>query len=586
MVSEGTPHIKPKSTRLKVLVVENSPTILKILSNFLTNEGCDVTTAQDGLEAMFHLDTTLPDILITDIIMPKISGDQLCKILRQDKRFKDLFIAIHSSTTLEDNKQLMSIGADAYLVKGPRENTREHVRHILNQFRKGIRREEKIIGGAGLWPRAITRELLLARKHHHAIFDNISEAVVELNSKGQIIQANQAAQTLFNDNLVSLLSSKLLDYLEGEELDNIGEWIANVNISGISHYTSHYNNPLRIADRLVHLKLVSFLEEEEYYIIGILQDITLKKGVENRLARTLEKFSAVLNSIDHAILLLDADLTCRMYNQALLKVSDIPKEFFDTEPSLREILEYHQYNNFHDTGDLDFDTYVNKRVEAVKKGTFGPEELKFKNKSVYQYRCMVLPNNGRMLTYFDISSLKQTEAKLAKTLEQMSELANHDPLTGLPNLRLARERLNSTLDMAHRKGWKAAIMFIDLDGFKVVNDSYGHDYGDELLKLVAERLLRNLRQADTVARIGGDEFLIIQTEVPHRFAAANVADKIVKQLATPFLLKDKEITIGASIGIALFPEHGESSRELLKKADDAMYYTKRIGKNGYTFTPS
>lgn len=190
-----------------------------------------------------------------------------------------------------------------------------------------------------------------------------------------------------------------------------------------------------------------------------------------------------------------------------------------------------------------------------------------------------------MLTYFDITALKQTEQKLEEALTKVSNLANHDPLTGLPNLRLARERLISALALSRRKCWKAAIMFVDLDGFKDVNDSFGHETGDIILKMVADRLTGTLRETDTIARIGGDEFLVIQTEVPHRYAVANVAEKIVKCIRQPYRLNDESIEIGASVGIALYPEHGEDSSLLLKKADNAMYYTKRMGKNNYTFSP-
>jgi len=126
-------------------------------------------------------------------------------------------------------------------------------------------------------------------------------------------------------------------------------------------------------------------------------------------------------------------------------------------------------------------------------------------------------------------------------------------------------------------------MFIDLDGFKNVNDSFGHETGDRILKMTAERLLKTVRKSDTVARIGGDEFLVIQTEVDDKAAAAHVAGKIVQQLSVPFDLDGNEIKIGASIGIAMYPAHGDNSRELIKKADDAMYRTKSLGKMGYSF---
>ncbi len=569
----------------KVLVVENNPTILKLLTHFLEDEGCEVITAHNGLEALVTLETTIPDILFTDIIMPKISGDQLCTIIRRDRRLRNLFIAVHSSTILEDNVHLPELDADVYIIKGPTATTKKHIQYVLSQFQKGIRKEGKIIGENGLKPRAITRDLILARKHHLAIFDNISEAVIELNSEGQIIQANKAAEQLFGRDIFSLLSTRMIEYLDGSEHDTVEMWISQIDETGASCFRSRYGDPLKIGNKEVILNLVSFLEEEEFYIIGIFQDITFQKATEGKLAKTLEEFNAVLDTIDYGVLLMDSDLKIRMHNQALQDILSLPDELMQTKPNLGEMIEFNRHNNIYPISPEAFDEYIKERVEAVRRGALGPEELHRADGTVYQYQCVVLPDNGRMLTYYDISDLKNTQAALAETLEKVSNLANHDPLTGLPNLRLARERLMSTLSMAKRQGWKAAIMFLDLDGFKEVNDSYGHDCGDELLKLVAYRLLDNLREADTVARIGGDEFLIIQTEVSHRFAAANVADKIVKQLSTPFHFNGMKITIGASIGISLYPEHGKDSRTLLKKADDAMYYTKRIGKNGYTFSP-
>jgi len=139
--------------------------------------------------------------------------------------------------------------------------------------------------------------------------------------------------------------------------------------------------------------------------------------------------------------------------------------------------------------------------------------------------------------------------------------------------------------MTKRKGWKAAILFIDIDGFKEVNDTYGHMVGDIILKMVAARLLKIIRESDTVARIGGDEFLIIQTEVNDKETIAFVADKILNKLADPFDLAGTEIKIGASIGIAIYPEHGNNIQLLIKKADKAMYKAKKLGKGTYTFTP-
>ncbi len=127
-------------------------------------------------------------------------------------------------------------------------------------------------------------------------------------------------------------------------------------------------------------------------------------------------------------------------------------------------------------------------------------------------------------------------------------------------------------------------MFIDLDGFKRVNDTYGHLVGDMVLNVAAKRLLKIVREADTVGRIGGDEFLVIQTEVYSNTDAALVANKILHQLAEPFELDGNTIRIGGSIGIAMYPTHGDDLQALIKKADNAMYETKVKGKQNYTFS--
>lgn len=570
---------------MNVLVVENNPTILKLICHHLEAEGCQVKTVNNGLEALVEVDQEVPDIIFTDIIMPKVSGDQLCSIIRKNTKLKDIFIAVHSSTSLEDNHQILDMDADVYIAKGPTTNIKEHVQHVLNQFKKGIRRDRKTLGSDTLHPREITRELLLERKHHQAIFNNVAEAVVELDSGGRIVQANMAAQRLFGNSSLEILSSGFIDFLSGKEKKDIINWMSGIAENGPSIFRSSFSDPLEVNKRKVLLNLVAIEEADDYFIIGILQDITLQKNTEKRLARTLGEFNAVIDTIDYGILLLDAELRVRIANQAYRDLWQIPQSFLDTSPTMREIIEYTSSSGIYNVAPEDIPAYIDKRINAILKGNIAPVELPRIDGRVLQYQCTVLPDDGRLLTFFDITSLKNTEKKLEEALRKVSDLANHDPLTGLPNLRLAREKLLSSLSFAKRKDWMVALMFIDLDGFKEVNDSHGHDVGDRILQMVAERLNLCLRQTDTVARIGGDEFLIIQTEVANRSAIAKVAEKIIDTIAEPLLLDDLEISIGVSIGIAVYPENGEESRILMKKADDAMYYTKRIGKNNYSFTP-
>lgn len=568
------------------LVVENSPTILKLLSHQLEAEGCSVRSASNGLEALIEIDKSVPDIILTDIIMPKVSGDQLCSIIRSDARLKDIFIAVHSSTSLEDNHVILELDADVYIAKGPFVNIKKHVHHVLQQYNQGIRRDQTTIGQDSLHPREITKELLLARKHHNAIFNNIAEAVIEMDSSGCMVQANKATLPLLQKGLLEILSFNFIDLLHGNDSTEVAQWFSEITHDGPRSYRSSYDAPLQINSHKILLHLVAVEEDDDFFVIGILQDITRQKDTERQLARALSEFNAVTDTIDYGILLLDTNLRLRIANHAYRRIWQIPQSFTDGSPSMREIMEYNAANGNYNVPPKGIHQFIEARLNSIKNGAFGPIELKRPDGSTLSYQCAVLPDGGRLLTYYEITTLKNTEQKLEAALAKVSDLANHDPLTGLPNLRLARERLLSALSFARRKQWMAALMFIDLDGFKDINDSHGHDLGDKLLKKVAHRLVESLRDADTVARVGGDEFLVIQTEALDREAIAKVAEKIVKNIAQPFSLDGISVNIGASIGIAVYPHNGDNPRELMKKADDAMYYTKRIGKNNYTFTPA
>ena len=174
----------------------------------------------------------------------------------------------------------------------------------------------------------------------------------------------------------------------------------------------------------------------------------------------------------------------------------------------------------------------------------------------------------------DVTYRKDAEARL-------NHLANHDPLTGLPNRNLLHDRLAHAI--ARRREGMAAVLFLDLDRFKLINDSYGHDVGDELLKAVAARLSACLRGEDTVARLGGDEFVVLLEDLPGIDAAASIAGKIAARLAEPLSVGGRELPLAASIGIALYPRDGRVPQDLLKNADTAMYRAKEAGRGGFCF---
>jgi diguanylate cyclase (GGDEF)-like protein/PAS domain S-box-containing protein len=220
---------------------------------------------------------------------------------------------------------------------------------------------------------------------------------------------------------------------------------------------------------------------------------------------------------------------------------------------------------------------------TVNRGERYDYELEFVKKNGERLWCLVTgrmldvtnPARGSIWVYSDVTERKRRE-------EEVRDLAHHDALTGLPNRRLLGDRIAQAFAAARRSGERVALMLLDLDRFKPINDTYGHEAGDAVLKVVAARLKGCVRESDTVARIGGDEFVVM---LPMRAAqdAVRVADKILAALAEPIRVAGNEVQIGVSIGISVFPEDAADKEELLKYADRAMYHVKAAGRNSYSF---
>ena len=223
-------------------------------------------------------------------------------------------------------------------------------------------------------------------------------------------------------------------------------------------------------------------------------------------------------------------------------------------------------------------------LEGGEEEVIAPIEFRFRHARGHWIHLEALGNNlmnhpgirGVVLTSRDVSERKKAQ-------ERAQYVSQHDVLTGLPNRLLMQDRLHQAITQARRNGGLVALMFIDLDRFKLVNDSFGHVIGDALLKQVAARLTHCLRDTDTVARLGGDEFTIMLPDAASAQVVGEVAQRVLSDFTQPFNDGEQEMYVSASIGISLFPRDGASSDELVKHADTAMYSAKDSGRNNYRY---
>jgi diguanylate cyclase (GGDEF)-like protein len=231
---------------------------------------------------------------------------------------------------------------------------------------------------------------------------------------------------------------------------------------------------------------------------------------------------------------------------------------------------------------------ADQRQVAAERRDRAADEREATNRAATQQRANKeshLREANEHLVVTAVHAQTMVEAAEHATL-QMSFKAERDFLTGLPNRALLTDRLAQAIALAIRHCKRLAVLYVDLDNFKDINDSFGHSVGDQLLQSAAKRLEQCIRHSDTVSRQGGDEFVVLLSEVESARDAACVSEKLIKAMAKPHLFGDHELNVTLSIGISLFPDDAGDAETLLTNADTAMYHAKRVGRNNYKcFTP-
>ncbi len=599
-----------------VLVVDNHPVILKMLGDFLTKKGFDVFLAEDGLRALEILENITPAIIFTDLVMPNIGGDKLCKIVRRMSRLKDTYVCIISGIAAEEEVDFLAWGANACIAKGPFKVLAKNVLEVLEHAdRCGVDKCcRKVKGLENIYQRELTKELLFSNKHFEVTIDNMSEGIVEFVRDYKIVYATPAALEVLNVSEEKLLASRLVDLFADADRERIEAIMVDIKEEAVFVTDT---NPVIINGKTIILAFLPVIHDDHRSVIVIVRDITARKLAEKQLsfeanlneaaAKIAEMLISTNSMTDIATFILAEARIMTASPHGFIGYIDIENEELipaaiaseaekgmilpEEELSLRKLGGLWGWVLTNKQSLLSNDVQSDSRSVGVPEGHFplnrflgAPVMLKGKLSGL-----LALANSENEYTEQDLKVIERFSSLYALALQKQRNeariafLAHHDPLTGLVNRHLFADRLESGLAFAQRHSHKLALFFIDLNDFKMINDTLGHAAGDHVLEEVARRLLAAVRGSDTVARHGGDEFMVILHDIHTQQAAAVAAEKILDSFKQPVLVNGKVCTIGAAIGISVFPEDGDDPETLIRKADKVMYQVKEKGESGFGF---
>lgn len=419
------------------------------------------------------------------------------------------------------------------------------------------------------------------------VLDSMSEGVIVCDANGDLLLVNRSArQILKTDSTLSSLSQVRAAYADFHDTDSLALfWHHHPLVRALAGEKVE-DRDLSLFDRKRNLSLTlnhtsEPLLDEEGQIVGavdVFRDSTEKHRAFYELKRTEEQFRLLVEgTTDYAIFMLDQEGLVVSWNPGAERILGFGKP---------EVIGKH-LSVFFSPEDQAKNEAERKLKQASQEGRVEEDGWRVR-KDGHRFWCTgvtgALRNADGSLKGFVAILRDNTERRLVD--QNNFFLANHDALTGLPNRARFLQRLHEALINADRDRTRVAVLLVDLDRFKVINDTLGHHTGDQFLRMVSKRLMQCVRETDTVARLGGDEFVLIMTRLKSLSSAELIAENIIHELSKSYTIDNHEINSGASIGIAFYPQDGGDSSELLQKADLAMYRAKATGRGRYrVFAP-
>ena len=430
----------------------------------------------------------------------------------------------------------------------------------------------------------IFEKLQESEEEYHNLIDSLSDAVFKIDHDGRIAFLSKAWLKIVDVSITLSLNRPLSEFIHLDDRDTYGAFFLSLSLKSGEIKKQHgifRLNTISGTTRWVEIT-ASPLVGDQKPISGIIRDITERKQAEE--IRQLN--TGLLESEKYLRTIIDAALDgfIRMNEEGLVTEWNLeserifgysradaigkPLDSLIIPPATREA-HRNGLKHFLKTG---VGPVLGKRIEITAMRAGGGE---------FSAEMAIVAIRSGEAVFFNTFLRDITERQAVQ--KKIEYLAHHDVLTGLPNRLLTKNNMEQAILMAERENSKVALMFLDLDKFKAINDSFGHVIGDGLLKGVADRLRECLRDIDTLSRQGGDEFLIVLNNVRDTKSITVVAEKILERLAKPFEIDHHELSISLSIGIAVYPDDGKDFDTLLQQSDTAMYQAKESGRNTHRF---
>lgn len=538
----------------KILIVDDTLQNILYLKEMIGEFG-DIYFSESGEDALPLIPQIVPDLILLDIEMPEMDGWQVCKKLKQDSRFADIpiiFITGHNQAEFEE--MALELGGVDFISKPF--NPSVCKLRVKNQLK--LRQQTRLISNGREQLQKLVKQVPVLITYWDQNWNNLFSN----DYLGTWFKKSDSNHPHYNivDIFPAPLSQAIQTQAESEQ-----HCIVQTNENGSSQFYQAFKSTLLKNNQI------------EGYLVTLV-NISELRLAKQALYSEKERLRVTLNSIGDAVVATDTQGIITFMNPIAERMTGW---------------------RFRDAQHQKIETVMPLQDADSKQAHRNPIYLALSEQRIVAMalNCQLVSRHGKTLDVEDSAApIRNEDGELigaiivfhdvSETMAmsiKMSHLANHDQLTDLPNRILLQDRLTMACSSAKVNDEKASVLLIDIDHFKYLNDSLGHQYGDELICLMAKRLKALLPQSYTLSRLGGDEFVILMSEIVSADSVANLASILLDAMHEPFHLAGQMCSVSMSLGISIFPDDAQDPEQLMRHADVAMYRAKQEGRNRYCF---